>query len=71
MNMGQYCLHYVIFSEIVFTEERDRGGEGDPRVMGAGSLREAGQKSSGGGIPQASREPGEMGKFCNIAQYWR
>ena len=66
MNMGQYCLHYVIFSEIVFTEERDRGGGGEPESCG-------GRKSTGGGTRKFGRRdtPGEprAGRDGKILQH--
>ena len=36
-------------------------GAGNPGVMGAGSVREAGEERAGGGIAKGGRNPGVMG----------
>ena len=42
-------------------------GQGNPRVVGAGSLWEAGEEGVGGGDIQSGRELEELG---NISQHW-
>ena len=46
----------------------EKGG-GNPGVMGAGSLREAGEEGAGAGYPKGMRARRNRKNFATLAQY--
>ena len=46
-------------------------GQGNPRVVGAGSLREAGEEGTGGGISKVGGSWENWEKFRNIGTTFR